>query len=101
MFFGSEVRYKCCDTSVHSYCACIFLCFCKVKEVLQPRRREELPPLDTSKRGDRGCLVTELEILQNMTKHFNGMSGSKGKVQGIRQRINFLKNMLSNMGEGY
>ena len=65
----------------------------EVRYVLQPKRREQLLPLDTADSNVEG-IKAELSVLKNMCNHLDTMSASKGKKRKLAERMRCLKEII-------
>ena len=66
----------------------------EMKHILVPMRKIELPPFNTDpteRSGNGDGLADELQILQNMVKHFSQMNGQKTKIKDIKDRMQVLR----------
>ncbi|KAI0243016.1 hypothetical protein LSAT2_009222 [Lamellibrachia satsuma] len=65
----------------------------EVRHILQPKRREQVLPLDTANSNLEG-IEAELSILKNMRKHMKNMGSPKAKKKKIRERMKYLRNIV-------
>ena len=65
------------------------VCAVKVTHIMKPGRGEELLP--PSEALLLNGLEDEVKTLKNMVTHFNGMSGTKSKVEMCQKRIKYLQ----------
>ena len=65
----------------------------EVRYVLQPKRREQLLPLDTAGSNVEG-IKAELCVLENTCRHLGNMSCSKAKVKKLAERMRCLREMI-------
>ncbi len=70
----------------------------EVQHVMQPTRREELPPFNTEN-GHIDGVQAELQVFRVMKKHFGKVLGTTQKLKNIRERVKTLRLLAGETGQ--